>query len=103
MTLSGEAVALIIGGLSSFVGIAFAGWAKIRDGADSRRGKLMKDIEEARDRAEHNQRQEAELRRYWEGYVRRVVALCVRQGVEPPDVDPPEWVSFEDRDEAKKR
>lgn len=101
MNVSGEAVALIITGLGSFIGIALAGLKAFREGADTRQRNLMADLEEARDRAEHDRRQEAILRRYWERYAGQVQGAW-RRGAEPPEASPPEWVAFEAR-EAKKR
>jgi hypothetical protein len=98
VTVSGEAIALIITGLGSFIGIALAGAKALRDGSSARQRNLMVDLEEARDRADHDRMQEAQLRRYWERQCHRILE-AQRRGIEPPDPEPPIWVDFE----AKKK
>lgn len=98
--MSGEAIALIITGLGSFIGIALAAVKAFREGADARQRNLMADLEEARDRAEHDRRQEAIRARYWERYAGQVLDAG-RRGVDPPEANPPEWVSFEAREKKR--
>lgn len=100
MNVSGEAIALIIGGLGSFIGIALTAVKALREGAETRQRNLMADLEEARDRAEHDGRQQAIRARYWEHFAGRVLD-AQRRGVDAPEANPPEWVLFEAREKKR--
>lgn len=90
-----EAVVLILGGCTTFVGAGVAGWKALREGASARQRNLMDDLEEARDREAHNARQEAIQRRYWETRAQILASLLSRAQQDVPPADPPRWVEFE--------
>jgi hypothetical protein len=99
--MSGEAIALILTGLGTFVTVTLTGWKALREGAAARQRDLMDDLAEERDRAQHDRRQEEIKRRYYEHHAGRVEE-ALRRGNDPPEANPPEWVDFKPR-EAKKR
>lgn len=91
-----EALALIIGGVGTFITALFAGWKAMREGTGARQRDLVRDIERRADRAEHDLRQEQLQRRFFE----QRCALA-EAGRPLPDISPPVWVDWKDPTERR--